>query len=83
MGRLYRLLDSCSHCIPTIFSNDCSIAIEKKKILDLENKTAQEERKSKKVTFKEGPKKKTPKTPFDIEGLQKVLKSMSNDMVDI
>lgn len=54
-----------------------------KEILSLEKKTAQEERKSKKATFKEEPKKKTPKYPFDLEGLQNVLKSMSNDMVDI
>ena len=42
-----------------------------------------EERKSKKVSFKEDPKKKQPKDPFYLEGLQKVLKTMSNEMVDI
>jgi len=54
-----------------------------KRILSLEKKTTQEEQKTKKVTFKEEPKKKTPKDPFDLEGLQKVLKSMSNEMVEI
>lgn len=36
-----------------------------------------------KVTFRDESKKKTPKGPFDLEGLQKVLKTMSNEMVDI
>ena len=51
-------------------------------ILTLENKNTQEERKTKKVTFNDEPKKKTPKYPFDLKGLQKVLKSMSNEMVE-
>jgi len=59
-----------------------SLVVEKM-ILSLEKKTTQEERKTKKVNFKEEPNNKTPKDPFDLEGLQKVLKSMSNDMVDI
>jgi len=42
-----------------------------------------EERKSKKVTFKEDSKKKQAKDPFDLEGLKKVLKTRSNEMVDI
>ena len=54
---------------------NCIIALEKKNVVD--------ERKSKKVTFKEYPKKKQPKDPFDLEGLQKALKTMSNEMVDI
>ncbi len=59
-----------------------AIAIEKQ-IIALEKKTAIEERKSKKVTFKEDPKKKQSKDPFDLEGLQNFLKTMSNEMVDI
>ena len=35
------------------------------------------------MTFKEDSEKKAPKDPFDIEGLQKVLKTMSNEMVKI
>jgi hypothetical protein len=41
------------------------------------------ERKPKKSTFKDESKKKAPKDPFDLEGLQKVLKTMSNEMVEI
>ena len=59
-----------------------AIAVEKH-IMVLEKKNAMEERKSKKVLFKEDPKKKQPKDPFDLEGLQKVLKTISNEMVDI
>ena len=59
-----------------------AIAVEKR-IIALEKKNAIEEWKSKKVTFKEDPKKKQSKDPFDLEGLQKVLKTMSNKMVDI
>lgn len=59
-----------------------SIAVGKR-ILALEKKISLEERKTKKATFKEEPKKKSPRDPSDLEGLQKVLKSMSNDMVDI
>jgi len=59
-----------------------AITIEKR-IIALEKKYAVEERKSKKVTFKDDSKKKQAKDPFDLEGLQKVLKTMSNEMVDI
>jgi len=59
-----------------------AIAIEKH-IIALEKKTALEERKSKKVTFKDDSKKKEAKDPYDMEGLQKVLKTMSNEMVEI
>ena len=59
-----------------------AIAVEKR-IIALEKKSAIEERKSKKVTFKEESKKKQAKDPFDLEGLKKVLKTMSNEMVDI
>ena len=59
-----------------------AIAVEKR-IISLEKKNAIEERKSKKVTFKEDPKKKKSKDPFDLEGLQIFLKTMSNEMVDI
>lgn len=37
----------------------------------------------KKVTFKDESKKKAPKDPFDLEGGQKILKTMSNEMVEI
>ena len=59
-----------------------AIAVEKR-ILALEKKNVVDERKYKKVTFKDDPKKKQSKDPFDLEGLQKVLKTMSNEMVDI
>jgi len=59
-----------------------SIAVDKC-IIALEKKNVVEERKSKMVSFKEDPKKKNPKDPFDLEGLKKVLKTMSNEMVDI
>ena len=45
-----------------------AIAVEKG-IIALEKKNAIDQRKSKKVTFKEDPKKKQPKDPFDLEGL--------------
>ena len=54
-----------------------------KRIFGLEKKTDLEDRKAKKITFKDNSKKKTPKEPFDLEGLQKVLKTMSNEMVEI
>jgi len=59
-----------------------SIVVEKS-ILALEKKNAIDERKSKKVAFRDDPKKKKLKDPFDLEGLQKVLKTMSNKMVGI
>ena len=37
----------------------------------------------KKVTFKDESKKKAPKDPFGLEGLQQVLKTLSNEMVEI
>lgn len=54
-----------------------------KRVNALENKATLEEWKNKKVSFKEDTKKKTPKDPYDMEGLQKVLKTMSNEMVEI
>jgi len=59
-----------------------AITVEKRTIT-LEKKSTIEERKSKKVTFEEDSKKKQAKDPFDLEGFQKVLKTMSNEMVDI
>ena len=59
-----------------------AIAVEKH-IMALEKKNMIEEQNSKKVSFKEDPKKKQSKYPFDLEGLQKDLKTMSNEMVDI
>ena len=52
-----------------------AIAVEKR-ILALEKKNALEERKSKKVTFRDYSKKKATKDPYDMEGLQKVLKTV-------
>jgi len=57
------------------------IAVEKH-ILALEKKNALEERKSKKVTSRDDSKKKAIKDPYDMEGLQKFLKTMSNEMVE-
>ena len=59
-----------------------AIAVEKR-VIALEKRSAIEEHKSKKVTLKEDSKKKQAKDPFDLEGLQKVLKTMSNEIVDI
>lgn len=59
-----------------------SITIEKQ-IIALENKNSLEERKFKNVTFKDESKKKILKDPFNHEGPQKVLKTMSNEMVEI
>ena len=59
-----------------------AIAVEKH-VIALEKRSVIEERKSKKITFKEDSKKKQTKDPFDLEGLQKVLKTMSNEMIDI
>lgn len=41
------------------------------------------DKKSKKVAFSQESKKKTPKDPSDLKGLQKILKTMSNDMIEI
>jgi len=49
----------------------------------LEKRSKTDERKTKKVTFKDDSNKKASKDPFDLEGLQKVLKTMSNEMVEI
>ena len=59
-----------------------ALSVEKR-IVALEKKIAQEYRKRKKVTFKDESKKKAPKDPFDIEGQQKVLQTISNEMVEI
>jgi len=54
-----------------------------RRIIALEKRSQIEERKSKKGKFKKDSKKKAPKDPFDLEGLQKLLKTMSNEMVEI
>lgn len=59
-----------------------AITVEKC-VLALDKKNAIEVHKSKKETFRDESKKKPPKGPFYFEGLQKVLKAMSNEMVDI
>ena len=59
-----------------------ALAVERH-VVALEKRSTIEERKSKKISFKEETKKKQMKDPFDMEGLQKVLKAMSNEMIDI
>lgn len=68
---------------PTLAENMKEAVVVEKCILALEKKNVVDERKSKKVAFRDDPKKKQSKDPFDLEGLQKVLKTMSNEMVDI
>lgn len=68
---------------PTLAKNMKEALSVEKRIISLEEKAALEDRKSKKVSFKDDSKKKTPKDPYDMEGLQKVLKTMSNEMVEI
>lgn len=60
-----------------------TLAMEKR-VLTLEKKVIIEEIKiDKKVTFREESQKKTAKNPFDLEGLQNFLKTMSNEMVEL
>lgn len=59
-----------------------ALAIEKR-LLALENKVFEERKATKKVTFKEYPKKKTTNDPYDMEGLQKVLETLSNEMIQL
>ena len=59
-----------------------AFAVEKR-IIALEKKAALKDRKSKRVSFKDDSKKKITKDPYNMEGLQKVLKTMSNEMVEI
>lgn len=68
---------------PTLAENMKEAIAVEKRIIALEKKAALEEQKSKKVTFKDDSKKKVAKDPYDMEGLQKVLKIMSNEMVEI
>jgi len=68
---------------PTLAENMKEALAVEKHVNALEKKAALEERKSKKVSFKDDSKKKTPKGPYDMEGLKKVLKTMSNEMVEI
>ena len=42
----------------------------------------QEDKKSKKTSFKDDSNKKMPTDPFDVEGLENVLKTMTNEMAD-
>ena len=49
----------------------------------LEKKQDQEDKKLKNVTFKDESKKKATKDPFGPKGLQQVLKTLSNEMVEI
>ena len=67
----------------TLVENLTEVLAVEKRVVALENRSAIEERKSKKISFKEDTKKKQTKDPFDLEGLQKVLKAMPNEMVDI
>lgn len=68
---------------PTLVENMKEALDVEKRINSLEKKAALEDRKAKKVSFKEDSKKKSPKDPYDMEGLQKVLKTLSNEMIDI
>jgi hypothetical protein len=68
---------------PTLAENMKEALAVEKRINALEKKAALEDRKAKKVSFKDDSKKKTPKDPYDMEGLQKVLKTLSNEMVEI
>jgi len=68
---------------PTLAENMKEALDVEKCINALEKKAALEDRKAKKVSFKDDSKKKTPKDPYDMEGLQKVLKTLSNEMIDI
>ena len=68
---------------PTLAENMKEALVVEKHINALEKKAALEDRKAKKVSFKDDSKKKTPKDPYDMEGLQKVLKTLSNEMVEI
>lgn len=68
---------------PTLAENMKEAIAVEKHILALEKKNTLEERKSKKVTFRDESKKKVTKDPYDMEGLKKVLKTMSNEMVEI
>ena len=68
---------------PILAKNMKETIVVEKSILALEKKNSLEERKSKKVTFRDDSKKKVVKDPYDMEGLQKVLKTMSNEMVEI
>lgn len=54
---------------PTLAENMKQTIVVEKHILAVEKKNALEERKSKKVTFRDDSKKKPPKDPFDLEGL--------------
>lgn len=67
----------------TLVENMKDALVVEKRILALENKTTSDEIKAKKFLFKDELKKETPKDPFHLEGLQKVLKNMSNKIVDI
>ena len=59
----------------TLVENMNEILSVEKIILALEKKTAQEDIKTKKVSFNDESKKKTYKDPYALEGLQKVLKT--------
>lgn len=68
---------------PILVENMKEAIVIEKHNMALEKKNAIEEWKCKKVSFKEDPTKKKPKDPFNLEGLQNVLKTMSNEMVNI
>ena len=59
-----------------------SLSVEKR-ITALKKNNSQEDHKSKKISFKDDSKNKTPKDPFNVEGIQKILKTMTNEMTDI
>lgn len=66
----------------TLLDNLKEALVVEKRILALEKRLEIEDIKSNKVTFSQDSKNKVLKDPFDMEGLQKVLKTMSNDMIE-
>jgi len=54
---------------PTLAENMKEALAVEKRINSLEKNATLEDRKSKKVSFKDDSKKKTPKDPYDMEGL--------------
>jgi len=66
---------------PTLAENMKEAIVVEKPILALVKKNALEETKSKMVTFKDELKEKTPKDPFDLEDLQKVLRPFKRNPI--
>jgi len=67
----------------TLVENMKEVVSVEKGINALEKKKDQEDKRLKKVTFKDESRKKAPKYPFGLEGLQQVLQTLSNEKVEI